>query len=222
MTIEAKLDTTNELLQAILTVLQSGAAVAPAAPAEDKPKRGRKPAADAAPAEDKPVATPVVDGDPEGTRYWVSEDAKQVFAQTPGLPDPKDDSFKIESAEQYLAKKAEFAAGNAQVAATPATETAATPAQTTPAASTASSASGEVSWKDDVFPAIRALNTAKGSEAIRTLIEHFGLAAKTADNPNGATVPSLEKLNKHAEVKAAAEKLTRGEPLAAETDDLLG
>ena len=162
-----------------------------------------------------------MDGDPEGTRYWVSEEARQVFAQLPGQPDPKDASFKIESADHYLAKKAEFAAGNVQQTATPVTEVAAAPAQSTPAASTASSQQPDVSW-DDVFASVKALNSAKGADAIRTLIEHFGLKAKTADNPDGATVPSLKELGRHAEVKAAAEALARGESLTAATDDLLG
>ena len=217
MTIEAKLDSIDATLKLLLTAVQSGAAVAaPEAtaptpdPAEKKPR--------AAKTKVEPEATaPVVDGDPAGTRYWDSAEHRQVYAELPGTQAPADQSFKITTAADYLVKKAEYAAaGNAQPAAKSEQPATSEPSATQPAAT----ASGEVSWKEHVFPAIQALNRAKGADAIRALISHFGLSPKTADNPTGATVPALEALGKHAEVIDAANKLANGEALTAAGDDL--
>lgn len=68
------------------------------------------------------------------------------------------------------------------------------------------------------MPALLALNRAKGATAIAALISHFGLTPLSKENPTGVTVPALEKLGKHAEIKAAAEKLARGESLTASDD----
>ena len=220
MTIEAKLDSIDATLKLILTSLQSGAAVAaPAAAAPTPEPTEKKPRAAKTKVEpEATVATaPVVDGDPAGTRYWDSAEHRQVYAELPGTQAPADQSFKITTAADYLVKKAEYAAaGNAQPAVKSEQPAASEPSATQPAAT----ASGEVSWKEHVFPAIQALNRAKGADAIRALISHFGLSPKTADNPTGATVPALEALGKHAEVIDAANKLANGLPLTAAGDDL--
>ena len=91
MNIEDRLESIDTSLKTLVTILQSQGAItavagAPesAAPAVDKPKTTRK-------AKDETVVKQdLVAGDPEGTRYWVSEEAKTAYAQKPGDPDPAD------------------------------------------------------------------------------------------------------------------------------------
>ena len=226
MTLEAKIDRTNELLEALLASFQSGAQMADAAAPAEKKTRAKK--GDAAATSTPTNTLGLVDGDPEGTRYWESAEHHQVYAQLPGQPDPQDQSFKIVTAARYLlakdviaAETAAYAAeaGKAPAAATTPVTATPTPTATAPAA-TASAPTSAVDWKADVFPAIQALNKALGADAIRGLIQHFGLQPKTADNPNGATVPSLETLGKHADVRDVALKMAAGESLTATVDDL--
>lgn len=208
MTIEAQLAEHTEILKAILTTLQSGAAIpaatgTPTVPAaEEKKTRGKgkdNKAADDKSAGEKEAADPLglVDGDASGTRYWVSEALSQVYTQKPGDPDPKEDSFKIESAAAYLAKKDEFAKKSA--AAAEAQKPAASEPSATAGQATASGASFE-----DVTKAIMARNQelAKtdpdaGRKFVLDLLAKF-LPAGT-EKPN---VRMLEALKKNDEILA--------------------
>ena len=209
MNIEQRLESIDTSLKTLVTILQSAGAItavagapeaAAVAPAADKPKTTRK-------AKDEPAAptkADLVDGDPEGTRYWVSEETQTAYAQKPGDPDPKDQSFKIESSAQYLAKKAEFAKNAAAVA--EAQKPAATAPTATPPADTASA--GAVEW-DTVFREIKALSTAPtgGRDAVLGVLKHFGC--------EGKTVPALKDLNRNADILAHVQGL-----LAPAADDL--
>ena len=199
MNIEARLESIDTSLKTLVTILQSAGAItavagAPevttAAPVADKPKTTRK-------AKDEPAAPTKADlvaGDPEGTRYWVSEEAKTAYAQKPGDPDPADQSFKIESSAQYLAKKAEFAK-NAQEAAAASQKPATTEPSATAQPDTASAKTSDADW-DTVFRAIKELSTAPtgGREAVLGVLKHFGC--------EGKTVPSLKDLNRNADILA--------------------
>lgn len=197
MNIEDRLESIDTSLKTLVTILQSAGAitavagapeVAAAAPAADKSKTTRK-------AKDEPaVKQDLVAGDPEGTRYWVSDEAKTAYAQKPGDPDPADQSFKIESSAQYLAKKAEFAK-NAQDAAAASQKPATTEPSATAQQDTASAATSGADW-DTVFRAIKELSTAPtgGREAVLGVLKHFGC--------EGKTVPALRDLNKNAEILA--------------------
>lgn len=198
MTIEATWESIDASLKTIVTILQSGRAItevagtpeAAATPAADTKKpRGKA-------KEETVVKADLVAGDPEGTRYWVSEEAKTAYAQKPGDPDPADQSFKIESSAQYLAKKAEFAK-NAQDAAAASQKTATTEPSATAQPDTASAQTLGADW-DTVFREIKALSTAPapngGREAVLGVLKHFGC--------EGKTVPSLKDLNKNAEILA--------------------
>lgn len=213
MNIEDRLESIDTSLKTLVTILQSQgaitavagapevAAAAPAAPAADKPKTTRK-------AKDEPVGKQdLVAGDPEGTRYWVSEEAKTAYAQKPGDPDPADQSFKIESSAQYMSKKAEFAK-NAQDAAAASQASATTAPSATAQPDTASAQTSGADW-DTVFRAIKALSTAPtgGREAVLGVLKHFGC--------EGKTVPALKDLNKNAEILAHVQGL-----LAPAADDL--
>ena len=213
MNIEDRLESIDTSLNTLVTILQSQgaitavagapevAAAAPAAPAADKPKTTRK-------AKDEPVGKQdLVAGDPEGTRYWVSEEAKTAYAQKPGDPDPADQSFKIESSAQYMSKKAEFAK-NAQDAAAASQASATTAPSATAQPDTASAQTSGADW-DTVFRAIKELSTAPtgGREAVLGVLKHFGC--------EGKTVPALKDLNKNAEILAHVQGL-----LAPAADDL--
>lgn len=216
MAIEDTLLSIDTSLKLIVTILQSAGAISAQAPvttgpaatetvAEKKTRTKKDNSTNADPA----AAMGLVAGDPEGTRYWVSETLRTVYAQNPGDADPTDQSFKIETAAHYSAKKEEFAKKNAPATAAPTTAAAETPAKTTPAASTAS---GAPDWKL-VLGAIQALNKSTepghGRDGVLAVLEHFGL--------KNQKVPALEGLNKHAEVLAFVNaKLTP----ADETDDL--
>lgn len=214
MNLEARWESIDNSLKTIVTILQSAGAITAvagtpevAAPAAEtkKPRASAKKADDAAPV----VKQDLVTGDPEGTRYWVSEDAKQVYAQKPGDADPQDQSFKIESSAHYLAKKAEFAKNDpAAAAATQATATT-EPSATAPAA-TASVPTSDVDW-DTVFREIKTLSTtpapAGGRDAVLAVLKHFGC--------EGKTVPALKDLNKNADILAHVKGL-----LAPAADDL--
>lgn len=206
MTIEDRLESIDTSLKTLVTILQSAGAItavagapeaAAAAPAADTKKtRTRK--------TDEPAATAkadLVDGDPEGTRYWVSEETQTAYAQKPGDPDPKDQSFKIESSAHYLAKKAEFAKKAQDAAAAAASQASATSEPSATAQpDTASAATSGADW-DTVFRAIKELSTAPtgGREAVLGVLKHFGC--------EGKTVPALKDLNKNAEILAHVQGL---------------
>ena len=209
MNIEDRLESIDTSLKTLVTILQSQGAIAAVAGAPE-------PAAAAPTAETKKPRTKktdepatkadLVDGDPEGTRYWVSEETQTAYAQKPGDPDPKDQSFKIESSAQYLTKKAEFAKNAAAVA--EAQKTAATAPTATAQPDTASAKTSDADW-DTVFRAIKELSTAPtgGREAVLGVLKHFGC--------EGKTVPALKDLNKNAEILAHVQGL-----LAPAADDL--
>lgn len=202
MNIEDRLESIDTSLKTLVTILQSAGAItavagAPeattAAPAAET-KKSRK-------TKEEPAATAkadLVDGDPEGTRYWVSEEMQTAYAQKPGDPDPKDQSFKIESSAQYLAKKAEFAKKAQDAAAAAASQPSATSEPSATAQPDTASASAD--W-DTVFRAIKELSTAPtgGREAVLGVLKHFGC--------EGKTVPALKDLNKNAEILAHVQGL---------------
>ena len=203
MNIEDRLESIDTSLKTLVTILQSAGAItavagapeaAAAAPAADtKPKATRK-------AKDEPATkADLVAGDPEGTRYWVSEETQTAYAQKPGDPDPKDQSFKIESSAQYMSKKAEFAK-NAQDAAAASQASATTAPSATAQPDTASAQTSGADW-DTVFRAIKELSTAPtgGREAVLGVLKHFGC--------EGKTVPALKDLNKNAEILAHVQGL---------------
>ena len=209
MNIEDRLESIDTSLKTLVTILQSAGAISavagapeatPAAPAAETKKPRAKKA-------DEPAATTkadLVDGDPEGTRYWVSEETQTAYAQKPGDPDPKDQSFKIESSAQYLAKKAEFAKKAQDAAAAAASQ----PSATSEPSATAQPGTASADW-DSVFRAIKELSTAPtgGREAVLGVLKHFGC--------EGKTVPALKDLNKNAEILAHVQGL-----LAPAADDL--
>ena len=208
MNIEDRLESIDTSLKTLVTILQSAGAItavagapeaAAAAPAADSKKTRTKKTDDAVPA--ATAKADLVAGDPEGTRYWVSEETQTAYAQKPGDPDPADQSFKIESSAQYLTKKAEFAKKAQDAAAAAASQaTATSEPSATAQPDTASAQTSGADW-DTVFRAIKELSTAPtgGREAVLGVLKHFGC--------EGKTVPALKDLNKNAEILAHVQGL---------------
>lgn len=234
MSIEATLGSIDTSLKALVALLQNAGTLthlaAPAVEKKTRAKKGEQAAAAETPAAidtpavvveaEAPAATqpaPVVDGDPAGTRYWVSEELQTAYAQKPGDPDPQPQSFRIESADGYLSKKAEFAAKKAQadVVTTDPVTAATAPTATAPAAtaSAETSATPEVTWKE-VLTALQAVNKSTkpghGRDGILALLKQFGC--------EGKTVPAMEALGQHAAILAATNAMLSASEAGA--DDL--
>lgn len=225
MTIEAQLAELIEINKSMLAAMQSGAQIAAVNPgfapapqeAAEKKTRTKKDAkADTATVANEPTtsgeaAMGLVPGDPEGTRYWVSEELSRVYAQKPNDPNPEEASFKIKTADHYALKKADFAKKSEAAAA--AQKVADTAPSATPDAATAS----DVTFTS-VVDAIKALNSklaktdpAAGRAAVLGVLKEFGCESKT--------VPALEAVGKNAEILAHVKKLSAAAD-ASGTDDL--
>lgn len=206
MNIEERLESIDTSLKTLVTILQSAGAItavagapdaAAAAPAAETKKTRTKKTDEAA----ATTKADLVDGDPEGTRYWVSEETQTAYAQKPGDPDPKDQSFKIESSAQYLTKNAEFAKKAQDAAAAAASQASATSElSATAQPDTASAKTSDADW-DTVFRAIKELSTAPtgGREAVLGVLKHFGC--------EGKTVPALKDLGRNADILAHVQGL---------------
>ena len=197
MNIEQRLESMDNSLKLLVTVMQSAGVMTAAVtevgqaeartattPVEDKKPRTKKTTDTSATKAD------VVDGDAEGTRYWVSDSLAQVYAQKPGDPDPEDQTFKIESSAHYLAKKAEFAKNaSAAAAASPAT------AGSDPSATAQVAGASEVTFKqvtDSILELSKHTGPNGGRDGVLAVLKQFG----------GARVPDLQALNKNAEILA--------------------
>ena len=205
MSLEATLIETNTLLKQIIAIYTTSVeAVAtlgePEAAATTAPKttRTRKAKEEAAANTNEAHPLGLVDGDPEGTRYWVSEQYKTAFAQKPGDPDPKLADIKIVTAAHYLERKAEFTK-NSPLAGAQTTESAATPASTTSDASTASSEkpADEVPFAK-IIDRITVLNKSTepghGREGVLTILKKY------LPDDTKPSVTKLQPLGKNADI----------------------
>ena len=218
MSLEQAIAENTAAVRALCTILQSGASLPTGTAAVSGSGLG------------------LVEGDPEGTRYFDIAKHNTVYKQKPGDKDPGFDGALIVSAAEYVKKEAEYKALGKQVMADqkaktkdskdkakaePSTATAAAPAPSTPAASTASSSTPE---KSD------AEVTAKLSELAKIKTEadpELGRKAARAVLDEVAGKPGLKapevlalKINNKvfAALQAKIEELTK--PAAADEDDL--
>lgn len=229
MTFEARLQSIDETLKALLAAFQTGAAAQHTFGAPDAytaaAKPGRKPKETAAAAVDTTLELPgvpakdtdplgLVDGHPSGTRYWVIEAHNTVYAQTPGLPDPLVQGAVITSAKDYSEKKAEYAKKSLvpPVTATPQGAAVASVASAT----TASPAAATRSF-DEVTKVLKELGSdtreGLGRTALVALVNKYLPEDATVRN-----VPALAALGKNAEIYAEAMSLLN--PVAAVEDDI--
>lgn len=229
MTFEARLQSIDETLKALLVAFQTGAAAQHTFGAPDAhtaaAKVGRKPKAESAPAVDTTLELPgvpskdtdllgLVDGHPSGTRYWVIEAHNTVYAQLPGQPDPLVQGAVITSAKDYSEKKAEYAKKSLvpPVTATPqgaAVASVASAPIASPAASTPSF--------DEVTKVLKQLagdtREGRGKLALVSLINKYLPADATLRN-----VPAMAALGKNAEIYADATALLNPAAAAEEAD----
>lgn len=222
MTIEAKLDETNNLLRQLLAAYQSGQQVASEAAATGTRKRRtaaeiKADEAAAAAASSGAQTAPVVDGDPAGTVYWASDAHKLVFAQKPGEAAPQGNEFSQVSSTDYLAKKEAFAAAE-KAAATQQTSASTAPSATAQQATASGATSGaaEPTW-DEVVAGLKSLaqNPAHGATAVMATVQKF--------KPGAANVPALKDLGQNAAILAHVNSLLNPSASAgAEVDPLFG
>ncbi|AOV00356.1 hypothetical protein N5K37_21960 [Delftia tsuruhatensis] len=222
MTIEAKIDETNNLLRQLLAAFQSGQQVAGETAATGTRKRRTKAEieadeAAAAAASSGTQTAPVVDGDPAGTVYWASDAHKLVFAQKPGEAAPQGNEFSQVSSTDYLAKKEAFAAAE-KAAATQQTSASTAPSATAQqaTASAATSGAAEPTW-DEVVAGLKSLaqNPAHGATAVMATLQKF--------KPGAANVPALKDLGQNAAILAHVNSLLNPTASAgAEVDPLFG
>lgn len=223
MNFEERLESIDTSLKMLVTIMQSAGVMTAAVQAEttdtqktaettattEKKTRAKK---DNSTNADPAAAMGLVDGDPQGTTYWVSESLKTVYAQTPGNPAPDDQSFKIETAAHYTTKKSEFAKKSSPATGEQTGANAKTPAQDTQGVSTASSGTP---W-ESVMAQIKALNAGtapgQGRDGVKSLLANFGL-----DGTEGKKVPDLAKLGKNEDILAFVNNLLNP---AADSDDL--
>lgn len=237
MSLEQTLERTNTLLEKLLSVLTTGLeAQAEFGQPEEKKTRTRKvkdtavaevAAPAAAPVEEKintdlkPIG--VVEGDPEGTRYWVIEKHNTVYAEKPGDPAPNVQGAVIVSPAEYLQKKAEYAALGksaeqppATAVEAPATAPAQAPAPATPGASTAQSQDSTVPFPK-IVERITALNKSDkpghGREGVLSVLRQF------LPGDEKPTVTKLQALNRNTEVLEVIEALLAGPAPAPAADE---
>lgn len=127
------------------------------------------------------AATLLVEGDPQGTRYWHIAAHNTVYRQRPGEADCTIAGAQIIAGSEYLALKAKYAAmfpTGAQGAQTAAPAPA--PAQATPAASTASSqppAASQGVTMVQVVEKAKALHARDGNAGLKVILDQFGVAS---------------------------------------------
>ena len=231
MTLEATLSRIDSTLSSLLLIAQTSAAaahtfgaVADAASAVASslktPRMKATKEAVATTATDLPVAVPVagplglVDGDPEGTRYWLIEAHNTVYAEHPGQPPCTVVGAVITTAAEFLSKKAEFAKKSvippATVAAT--TAPAAAKAETAGPALTASSPAPTVSFKqvvDSAMALAKDPREGRGRGALMDILAKYLPDAPVADRKVG----KLEAVGKNAEILATLSALLANDPV---------
>lgn len=199
MSLEQTLGTTNTLLTQLIAVLTTGLEAQTAVGEPEKKTRTRK----AAPELVAPTPTQalgLVDGDPEGTRYWLVEKHNTVYAQKPGDPDCTVQGAEIITAEHFLKKKAEFAEKTAAILAAQKSP-AATPAAASPTAPTASS-SEPVPFQQ-IVERITVLN--KSPEAGHGREGVLAILRKYLPGDERPSVTKLQALNVNAAILADIE-----------------
>lgn len=201
MSLEQTLGQTNTLLSQLITILTTGLEAQATIGEPEKKTRTRK--ASEQPAVVTPTPTQalgLVEGDPEGTRYFVIEKHNSVYAQKPGEADCTIAGCEIVTAEHYLMKKAEFAAKTQAILAAQKSP-AATQAAASPTAPTASP-SQPVAFQQ-IVDRITVLN--KSPEAGHGREGVLVILRKYLPGDERPSVTKLQALNRNAEILADIE-----------------
>lgn len=210
MSLEQTLERTNELLQQVITILQTGVSAPAEVGAADTTKKG--------PGRPKKTDTPA------GTVYWVIDKHNTVFAQDPGMNAPTIEGAVQVTKEEYEAKKSQFKALADQAIATTTTAKSATtsapsqptaeavaaaapaPSTTAPAPQPSTAAPADASSASepafaDVMTTAKALNDHGGAGKGRALL--MEVLQQFLPGVEKPTVAGLQALGKNADVIAA-------------------
>jgi hypothetical protein len=201
MSLEQTLEKTNTLLAQLLTVITTGLEAQATIGEPEKKTRTRKETTPPTPTQ----AMGLVNGDPEGTRYFLIEKHNTVYAQKPGDPDCTLPGAEIITAEHFVKKKAEFTAKTEAILAAQKSP-APTPAAASPTAPIASSpapaASVEVGFPQ-IVERITALNKSPepghGREGVLAILRKY------LPGDERPSVTKLQPLNRNAEILADIE-----------------
>lgn len=156
------------------------------------------------------LSVKLVEGDPEGTRYFNIPKHNTAARVLPGEVVPSIGGTVEIDGDEYTAKKAEYAkkSATAQAAQSGASAAAST---TTAGASTASSSEASVTFKqvvDQLMVLSRDTREGMGRDGVMAFCKKHGVAR----------VPELEKLGKNAELLAEVEALLSPDAEAPESD----
>ncbi len=212
MALEETLASIDSTLKAILTSMLSGAGAIAQLGAPDT--AAAKPAAKGAKAGAKPTsenAGAVLQGDPEGTKYWMSKDERDFYTTLPGVETPPLEGLNNVSAAYLAAKRAE--SKKSSDAAAQKKDAAAAPSATQKQAT----ASGPDFKKvvDALTELSKVPEPAGGRAVIRELLNKHLKDLPEAERK----VPKLEPLGKHAEILAEVQALLAPPEVVAEDDD---
>lgn len=202
MSLEQTLGQTNTLLTQLIAILTTGIEAQTTIGEADAPKKPRgRPRADSATTAPTPTqAMGLVEGDPDGTRYFLVEKHNTVYQQKPGDPDCTVQGAEIITAEHYLLKKAEFAAKTAAILAAQKSPVV-TQAAPSPTAQTASS-SEPVAFQQ-IVERITALNKSPepghGREGVLAVLRKY------LPGDERPSVTKLQPLGRNAEILADIE-----------------
>lgn len=215
MSLEQTLGQTNTLLTQLITILTTGLEAQATIGEPEKKTRARKSEKSELIAPTPTQALGLVEGDPEGTRYWVVEKHNTAYAQKPGDADCSIQGAEIVTAEHFLKKKAEFAAKMEAVLAAQKSP-AATPAAASPTAPTASSQQ-PVAFQQ-IVDRITVLN--KSPEAGHGREGVLAILRKYLPGDERPSVTKLQALNRNAEILADIEAALAPAAAEAEFDPL--
>lgn len=168
----------KQLIVVMTTANESGQPAADAA--TTKGTRGKK-KEDAAATGGEQVHVLLVEGDPQGTRYFHIPAHNSIYRQLPGEPDCTLPSATIIAGSEYLRLKAEYAAkfptgAQGAQAASPAPS----PASATPAASPASSPQPDASaapTMQTITAKLMAIHKRDGNAGVAPILAKFAVAA---------------------------------------------
>jgi hypothetical protein len=210
MSLELAINENTATLRLLITLLQSGAALpasltvpetAAAAPAPATERKPRTRAAGSPELNDgKKVSVKLVEGDPEGTRYFHIPKHSTVCVVKPGEVVPSIEGTVEIGGEGYLKLKEEYAAKKPETTGSTSTDS---------SAKQDDAAAPGVVW-DDLLKQIVVLSKDEratcGRAGVKTILDKYKVAK----------VPELQALDKNADILADVTALLN--PAAAEDD----
>jgi len=207
---EQKVEALTAAIQALTTAMQSGpAALLQTTGGDTEPAKRTRRTKEQIAADNAKSDYPLLEGDPEGTRYWVIEKHNTVFKQTPDLAAPSIEGATIETGAHYLVKKEEFA--KKALTSAPGGQTGAGTTSTASSEKPADVPANGATFKQ-VVDGLMAINAKEGlgTPALKAFLAKH----------NVEKVPGLEALKKNDELLAEINAILT--PAVAEEANLFG